>query len=183
MSTESNQAYMNPCNTTDPDHILSVDYIPFRIFNVLYRAGLTSISDLMEKTDCELLEIRNLGKKALEEINRLFPNRGKTYDGEAELLEARRKWRKLDNVARRIMRFQYNNNMTLAEFMASDMTVEGRSRARSVLTEYCIVFPERIDDVMRHFETMKDTSDSLYVLIKVARYMKQALARGLTEGE
>ncbi len=39
-----------------------------RTFNCLKRAGITKVGELLEKTDKELLEIKNLGQKALQEL-------------------------------------------------------------------------------------------------------------------
>jgi len=41
-----------------------------RTFNCLKRAGITKVGELLEKSDKELLEIKNLGQKALEELRR-----------------------------------------------------------------------------------------------------------------
>ena len=41
-----------------------------RSYNCLKRAGLNTIGDVMQKTDKELREIRNLGVKSLAEIKR-----------------------------------------------------------------------------------------------------------------
>jgi hypothetical protein len=135
----------------------------------------------MEKTDSELREIRNLGRKSLDEISAIFPYRAKTYEDEPEILEARRRWRKTDVTARRILRFMEYNNMTLWELLASGTTVGGRSKARQILTEYCVVFPERIDDVLNHFEAMNDTSDRFYTMLKLTRYRKLARLYRLAE--
>jgi DNA-directed RNA polymerase subunit alpha len=39
-----------------------------RTFNCLKRAGITTVGELLERGDTELLAIRNLGQKALEEV-------------------------------------------------------------------------------------------------------------------
>lgn len=39
-----------------------------RTFNCLKRAGITNVGELMQKSDEELLKIKNLGRKALEEL-------------------------------------------------------------------------------------------------------------------
>jgi hypothetical protein len=120
-------------------------------------------------------------QKCLDEINAAFPDRNTTYEGEAEFLEARRKWSKLDTTARRILRFMDNHLMKLSEFMASGVNIEGRAKARVILTEYCLIFPDRIDNVLMQFEDMQDTSDKFYILLKLANDRKQAISQGLIE--
>jgi len=39
-----------------------------RSFNCLKRAGINTVGDLVEKTDEEMIRVRNLGKKSLEEV-------------------------------------------------------------------------------------------------------------------
>ncbi len=39
-----------------------------RSFNCLKRAGINSVADLTEKTEDEMIKVRNLGKKSLEEV-------------------------------------------------------------------------------------------------------------------
>lgn len=52
---------------TDPDDIDNLN-LSVRTYNCLRRAGITTISALKETTEEELTEVRNLGKKSLEEI-------------------------------------------------------------------------------------------------------------------
>ena len=44
--------------------------ISVRTYNALKRAGLNTIGDVIQKTDEELREIRNLGAKSLAEVKR-----------------------------------------------------------------------------------------------------------------
>ena len=39
-----------------------------RSFNCLKRAGISTVEDLTNKTDSEMMKVRNLGKKSLEEV-------------------------------------------------------------------------------------------------------------------
>ena len=39
-----------------------------RSFNCLKRAGINSVEDLTNKTEEEMIRVRNLGKKSLEEV-------------------------------------------------------------------------------------------------------------------
>ena len=39
-----------------------------RAFNCLKRAGVNTVSDLVTKTPDEMMKVRNLGKKSLEEV-------------------------------------------------------------------------------------------------------------------
>ena len=165
----------------DTDSIYSVEGFSVRTLNCLARAGVTTIPALLKLTDCELFKIKNFGQKRLDEINAAFPERQATYEGEAEFLEAQRKLHKLDETARRILRFMEKDNMKLADFMASDIKVEGRAKARAVLTEYCLIFPDRIDGVLEQLEAMGDTSDKFYLTLKLSADRKNAIAQGLAE--
>ena len=51
----------------DVDSIDSLDF-SIRTNNALKRAGITTISELKNKTEEDLMKIRNLGKKSLKEI-------------------------------------------------------------------------------------------------------------------
>ena len=48
----------------------SIDDLDFsvRAYNCLKRAGVSSLGDLTEKTELEMMKIRNLGKKSLKEV-------------------------------------------------------------------------------------------------------------------
>ena len=39
-----------------------------RSFNCLKRAGINTVADLCDKTEDEMIKVRNLGKKSLEEV-------------------------------------------------------------------------------------------------------------------
>ena len=39
-----------------------------RSYNCLRRAGINTVKDLTEKTEDDMLKVRNLGKKSLEEV-------------------------------------------------------------------------------------------------------------------
>ena len=39
-----------------------------RSFNCLKRAGISTVQDLANKTEAEMMKVRNLGKKSLDEV-------------------------------------------------------------------------------------------------------------------
>ena len=39
-----------------------------RSFNCLKRAGISTVEDLANKTEAEMLKVRNLGKKSFDEV-------------------------------------------------------------------------------------------------------------------
>ena len=39
-----------------------------RSFNCLKRAGISTVEDLTNKTESEMMKVRNLGKKSLDEV-------------------------------------------------------------------------------------------------------------------
>ncbi len=47
-----------------------------RSFNCLKRAGINTVGQLIEKTDEEMIKVRNLGKKSLEEVKQKLANLG-----------------------------------------------------------------------------------------------------------
>lgn len=47
-----------------------------RTYNCLKRAGITKVGELLERSDEELLKIKNLGEKALEEVRRQLREHG-----------------------------------------------------------------------------------------------------------
>ena len=60
-------------NTEDPNlKILetSIDDLDFsvRAYNCLKRANILTLNDLVEKSENEMMKIRNLGKKSLKEV-------------------------------------------------------------------------------------------------------------------
>ena len=48
----------------------SIDDLDFsvRAYNCLKRAGIHTLQDLVNKSDAEVMKIRNLGKKSLKEV-------------------------------------------------------------------------------------------------------------------
>jgi DNA-directed RNA polymerase alpha subunit len=60
-----------------------------RTFNCLKRAGIAKVGELLERSDDDLLKIKNLGEKALEEVRRQLGEHGfdsgeEKAEGEAE---------------------------------------------------------------------------------------------------
>ena len=51
--------------TTIEDMDLSV-----RSFNCLKRAGINTIADLVDKTEDDMMKVRNLGRKSLDEVKK-----------------------------------------------------------------------------------------------------------------
>ena len=41
-----------------------------RSFNCLKRAGITTVADLVEKSEEEMMRVRNLGRKSLDEVKK-----------------------------------------------------------------------------------------------------------------
>ena len=39
-----------------------------RSFNCLKRAGISTVEDLINKTEADMMKVRNLGKKSLDEV-------------------------------------------------------------------------------------------------------------------
>jgi len=166
LSDTARKIIRKPYYIDEPDSLLNIEGLSIWTINALLRAGITTISALMATTDYNLLKVRNLGEKCLMEINAAVPGRIRTYDGEAADIEAQRVKKKLYDTARRIMRFMVYWNMKLSELMSSKCGVTGKRRARQILTDYCTAFPERIGDVLSHFEAMNDTSDKFYKTLK-----------------
>ena len=46
-----------------------------RSFNCLKRAGINTVDDLIRKTEDEMMKVRNLGRKSLEEVIRVMRDR------------------------------------------------------------------------------------------------------------
>ena len=42
-----------------------------RSYNCLKRAGINTVAELVQKTEEEMMKVRNLGKKSLEEVAKL----------------------------------------------------------------------------------------------------------------
>jgi len=55
-----------------PGQRLDETSLPTRTVNVLMAAGLETVGQLLERTDSELLDIRNFGQKALEDVKELL---------------------------------------------------------------------------------------------------------------
>ena len=47
-----------------------------RSYNCLRRAGINTVKDLTEKTEDDMLKVRNLGKKSLEEVMKKIDDLG-----------------------------------------------------------------------------------------------------------
>jgi len=43
-------------------------HLSVRSFNCLKRAGINTVEDLISKSEDEMMKVRNLGKKSLEEV-------------------------------------------------------------------------------------------------------------------
>ncbi|MDY6916778.1 MAG: DNA-directed RNA polymerase subunit alpha [Chloroflexota bacterium] len=59
-----------------------------RTFNCLKRAGITKVGELLERSDEDLLKIKNLGQKALEEVRTQLREHGFAVEEEAPAEEA-----------------------------------------------------------------------------------------------
>ena len=145
------------------DCITDIKEFSTEIQNALRRAEITKISELRQATDYHLSNIRNLGKKSIELIDSIIPDRIKTYEGEADEINERCRKYRLDSEARRILRFMENKGMKLSELKPTKYLLR---KSRKILTEYCDVFPERIPDVLSLFEAMGDTDERFYKLLK-----------------
>ncbi len=55
-----------------------------RSYNCLKRAGITTVKDLTEKTEEEISQVRNLGKKSLEEVIQKLAALGLSLKSEEE---------------------------------------------------------------------------------------------------
>ena len=55
-----------------------------RSFNCLKRAGITTVEDLTNKTESEMMKVRNLGKKSLDEVTAKLRNLGLDFAPEEE---------------------------------------------------------------------------------------------------
>lgn len=65
-------------NLPPEQYAMSLDALnlPSRIYNCLSKAGLTAVGEVLEKTEAELLEIRNFGEKSLSELYEVLMNNG-----------------------------------------------------------------------------------------------------------
>ena len=55
-----------------------------RSFNCLKRAGIDTVEDLTSKTEDDMIKVRNLGKKSLEEVIQKLQSLGLTLRKEEE---------------------------------------------------------------------------------------------------
>ena len=55
-----------------------------RSFNCLKRAGISTVEDLANKTEAEMMKVRNLGKKSLDEVTNKLHNLGLDFKEEEE---------------------------------------------------------------------------------------------------
>jgi DNA-directed RNA polymerase subunit alpha len=65
---------------------MSVDDLELsvRSFNCLKRAGIDTVEDLTKKTESEMIKVRNLGKKSLEEVIQKLESLGLTLKPEED---------------------------------------------------------------------------------------------------
>lgn len=71
--TQSEDTYTQKLERTIEDLDLSV-----RSFNCLKRAGINTVKDLVAMTEEELIKVRNLGRKSLEEVKKKLEDEGLT---------------------------------------------------------------------------------------------------------
>ena len=50
-----------------------------RSYNCLKRAGIQTVEELTQKTEEEMMRVRNLGKKSLKEVKDKLENLGKSF--------------------------------------------------------------------------------------------------------
>ncbi len=55
-----------------------------RSFNCLKRAGITTVEDLTNKTEADMMKVRNLGKKSLDEVTDKLHSLGLDFAQEEE---------------------------------------------------------------------------------------------------
>ena len=55
-----------------------------RSFNCLKRAGISTVEDLTNKSENEMMKVRNLGKKSLEEVTEKLHSLGLDFAKEDE---------------------------------------------------------------------------------------------------
>ena len=65
-------------NLPPEQYAMSLDTLnlPSRIYNCLIRTGLTTVGEVLEKNEDELLEIRNFGEKSLSELYEVLMDHG-----------------------------------------------------------------------------------------------------------
>ena len=66
------RCYVKEVDTTSDDRILERTIeeldLSVRSYNCLKRAGINTVYDLTEKSEAEMMKVRNLGRKSLEEV-------------------------------------------------------------------------------------------------------------------
>lgn len=55
-----------------------------RSYNCLKRAGINTVEELIKKTEADMMKVRNLGKKSLEEVNQKLESLGLAFREEEE---------------------------------------------------------------------------------------------------
>ena len=55
-----------------------------RSFNCLKRAGISTVEDITNKTEAEMMKVRNLGKKSLDEVTYKLHSLGLDFAKEEE---------------------------------------------------------------------------------------------------
>ena len=75
------------CKTDDPTQKMldvSIDDLDFsvRAYNCLKRAGILTLRDLVDKTENDMMKIRNLGKKSLKEVIDKVKDMGLSFKSE-----------------------------------------------------------------------------------------------------
>ncbi|MDU2109499.1 MAG: DNA-directed RNA polymerase subunit alpha C-terminal domain-containing protein, partial [Peptoniphilus lacydonensis] len=55
-----------------------------RSFNCLKRAGINSVEELTNKTESEMMKVRNLGRKSLQEVTEKLEELGLSLKSEEE---------------------------------------------------------------------------------------------------
>ena len=75
------------CKTDDPTQKMldvSIDDLDFsvRAYNCLKRAGILTLRDLVDKTENDMMKIRNLGKKSLKEVMDKVKDMGLSFKSE-----------------------------------------------------------------------------------------------------
>ena len=55
-----------------------------RSFNCLKRAGINSVADLTQKTEEDMMKVRNLGRKSLDEVKKKLEELGLSLRQENE---------------------------------------------------------------------------------------------------
>ncbi len=71
--SDEQKAYELHCNTSIDDY---ADKLSVRAYNGLRNADIATIGDLVVKTDAELLRERNIGRKSIEEVERILEGLG-----------------------------------------------------------------------------------------------------------